>query len=167
MTNEGFGLPPVEVLQEDAEQKVARLRAEAAAVVAKEKDAADLLQFINDERIRIASASPDSAGFLPDYDKVWINVGNQKTDLPYVPLGVNGRVIKAPRGEELILPHIYVQASLGDAVENVTVQSLGGYVTRPAHRFQFSVLGKATVDEYKAYLEKQREKAQRETRQAA
>lgn len=167
MTNEEFGLPPVEATQETPEQKVARLRAEAAAAVAKETDAAMLARFTAEARAAIAPPPPDAQGFPADYDKILINVGNQKTDLAYVPLGLNGYVIKVPRGEEVIIPHCFVSECLERAVEEVTVSSSGGYTTRPAHRFQYSFRGKASREEYQAYMANQKERALRETRQAA
>lgn len=167
--NDEFGLPPVQAQsQEDTEQqRLDRLRAQAAAMVAKENDAATLLRFVAEERAKMAPVSPEGQGFPQDYDKISINLGNQKTDLSYVPLGVNGYVIKVPRGEEVILPHIYVKGCLEDAVEEVTIQSMNGYITRPALRFQYSFRGKATTDEYKAFLAKQKEKAERDVARAA
>jgi len=122
---------------------------------------------IAEERAKIAPASPDGQGFAQRYSKVIIYKGLDKRDQDFVPLGINGYVIKVPRGEEVILPHVFITDVLERAVEEVTVSSQNGYVTRPAHRFQWKVIGLASVEEYQKFLESQRNKAQREIAQAA
>lgn len=163
-TNEDFGLPPA---VETEEQRLARLRAKAAAAVAVETDEAILKRMITEERAKVAPSSPDGQGFAPVYSKVIVYQGDNKQDQSFVPLGINGFVIKVPRGEEVIIPHCFVTECLERAVAEVTVQSYGGYTTRPAHRFQYKVVGPATTEEYRAFLEKQRAKAEREIAQSA
>ena len=168
MANEDFGLPPeVAPIPETSEQREARIRAKAAAAVAAEYEAAMLVRFMAEERAKIAPPGPDAQGFPPDYDRILVSIGNQKTDLTYVPLSLNGYCIKVPRGEEVIIPHCFVEECLEHAIEEVSVQTQGGYITRPAPRFQYSFKGKATKEEYLAYLETQKAKALRETLQAA
>ena len=163
-SNEDFGLPPV---TETEEQRLARIRAKAAAAVAAETDEALLARMIAEERARLAPPSPEGQGFALEYSKVIVYQGNDKKDQSFVPLGINGYVIKVPRGVEVIIPHAFVTECLERAVEEVTVTSQNGYTTRPAHRFQWKIIGPATPEEYKAFLEAQRNKAQRELAQAA
>lgn len=162
--NAEFGLPPV---QETEEQRLERIRAKAAAVVAAETDEVLLKRMIAEERAKATPVSPAGQGFPDEYSRVIIDQGDLKQDDEFVPLGINGFVIKVPRGVEVILPHCFVTEVLERAIEEKTVKSYGGYVTRPAHRFHWKVLGKATAAEYKAYIESQKNKAQRELAQAA
>lgn len=163
--NEDFGLPPVQAVETE-EQRLERLRKAAAAVVAKETDEALLKRMIAEERAKVAPPSPDGQGFAPVYSKVIVYQGNDKQDQQFVPLGINGYVLKVPRGVEVIIPHCFVTECLERAVTEITTQSYGGYTTRPAQRFPHKVLGPATAEEYKAFLEKQRVKAEREIAQS-
>lgn len=162
--NSEFGLPQV---QETAEQRMERLRAKAAEVVAAETDETLLKRMITEERAKATPVSPAGSGFPDDYSRVIVDQGDNKQDPEFLSLGINGFVIKVPRGEEVIIPHCFVTEVLERAIEEKTIKSFGGFVTRPAHRFHWRVMGKATAAEYKAYLETQRNKAQRELAQAA
>lgn len=157
--NSEFGLPPV---QETEEQRLERIRAKAAEIVAKETDDVLLKRMIAEERAKVMPVSPAGQGFPDKYSRVVVYQGSNKQDQDFVPLGINGYTIKVPRGVEVILPTCFITECLERAVEEVTVKSYGGYVTRPSHRFQWKVISEATAEEYKAYLETQRAKAQRE-----
>lgn len=168
--NASFGLPPeaVAAVPETEEQRVARLRAVAEAEVARESDEQLLARLKAEARNRRAmnsdaSIPTDTQGFPADYVRVEIFKGPNKQDPAYVPLGINGFVIKVPRGEEVILPRVFMTECLEHAIEDVTVQSQGGLITRPVHRFPFMMRGPATPDEYRAYQQSQRDKAARET----
>ncbi len=52
-------------------------------------------------------------------------------------------------------------------IEDITISSRGGYVTRPAHRAPYNLIGKATREEYTAFQEREKALAQRETALAA
>lgn len=175
--NENFGLPP-EAAKEPMDEKarIAGLRAKAEAQAAAEFDedavyakllaearakrSADLMK----DEIEFAT---DTNGLPEDYDKISIFRGQGKQDLTYVPLGLDGLVIKVPRGEDVIIPHIFVTECLDHAVEEVTIKSQGGLITRPAHRFPYQFKGKATKAEYQEFQRVQRDKAQRELAIAA
>lgn len=171
---EKFAAPQVEETEAD---RLARLRAKAALQAEAEFDEdAVFAQMLAEERAkRLAKLSgdaevelaTDTRGFPPDYDVINIFRGQGKQDLPYVPLSLNGLVLKVPRGEDVIIPHAFVVDVLNLCVEDITVKSQGGYVTRPAHRFPYNFIRKATPEEYKAYQDEQKLKAQRETAQAA
>ena len=163
-SNEDFGLPPV---VETEEQRLERIRAKAAAVVAAETDEVLLKRMIAEERARAAPVSPAGQGFPNEYSKVIVDQGDNKQDDDFVSLGINGCNIKVPRGKEVIIQDCYVKECLERAVEEKTIKSFGGYVTRPAHRFHWRVIGKATEAEYKAFMETQKAQAQRELAQAA
>jgi hypothetical protein len=172
--NAVFAAPAVEETESD---RSARLRAKAATQAAAEFDeAAVYAQMLAEERAkrlaRITNGpevdlANDTRGFPADYDKIKIFRGSNKQDLPYVPLSLNGLVLKVPRDQEVIIPHAFVADCLDLCVEDITVKSQGGYVTHPAHRFPYSFIGKATPEEYKKFQEEQKAKAQREMAQAA
>lgn len=162
-TNEDFGLPPA---VETEEQRLERIRAKAASVVAAEADEALLKRLIAEERAKTAPVALVEQGFPAKYSRVIIYQGSSKQDQDFVPLGINGNTVKVPRGVEVILQNCYIEECLERAVEEITVKSYGGYTTRPAHRFTWKVLGSATPEEYKAFLEKQRVKAEREIAQS-
>lgn len=162
--NSEFGLPQV---QETAEQRIERIRAKAAQVASAEADEILLKQMLAEERAKIAPVSPVGRGFSDEYSRVIIDQGNDKRDQTFVPLGINGYIIKVPRGEEVIIPTAFITECLEQAVEEITVKSQGGYTTRPAHRFHWRVISVASAAEYKAYIEAQKAKAQREIAQAA
>ena len=171
--NDAFTVPAAD---ETEIQRVARLRAKAELQAAQEfnEDAvyAKLLAEAREKRLKVISGDEvelavDTRGFPEDYDVIRIFRGQNKQDLNYVPLSLNGLVIKVPRDVEVILPHAFVVDCLDLMVENITVQSEGGYVTRPAHRAPYNFVRKATTAEYKAFQSAQKEKAQRETAQAA
>jgi len=171
--NNAFSVPATD--ETDA-QRFARLREKAALQAAQEFDEdavfAKLLAEARQKRLNVISGdevdlATDTRGFPEDYDVIRIFRGQNKQDLSYVPLSLNGLVIKVPRDVEVILPHAFVVDCLDLMVEAVTVQSQGGYVTRPAHRAPYNFIRKATTAEYKAFQAQQIEKAQRETAQAA
>lgn len=166
--NQDFGIPQVAVTETPAE-RLARLQAQAEAIIAQETDAEVVERMVAEARAkRAAELLPvDTAGFPKDYVRVVIFKGSQKFDLSYVPLGIGGFVIKVPRGEEVILPKCFVTECLEHAIEEVTVQSEGGLITRPAHRFPYNLKGAATEDEYKAYQQSQRELVTKQQRAVA
>lgn len=163
--------------EESPAARAARLRAKAELQAAQEFDEdavyAKMLAEARAKRLRVLTGdeevelATDTRGFPPDYDKIKIFRSQDKQELGYVPLSLNGLVIKVPRDVEVIVPHAFVADVLDLMVEDVTVQSQGGYVTRPAHRAPYMFLGKATPEEYKAFQESQKLKAQRETALAA
>ena len=176
-TNASFGLPP-EVTPpavETEQERIARLRAKAEAQAAQEFDedavyaklladarAAKLAKLENDKGVEFPT---DTRGFLADYDKIVVFRGQDKNALGYVPLGINGFVIKVPRDEEVIIPHEFTEV-LEHAIEEITIVSQGGLVTRPAHRYPFNFKGKATPAEYQAFQVAQKNKAERQIAQA-
>lgn len=155
--NSQFGLPDAQVADETQEQREARLRAQARRELQAESDAAMLARFKLEERVALDPVALDTQGFPAEYVKVEIFRGQNKFDPEYVPLGINGFVIKAPRGEPLIIPRVFL-ACLENAVEEVTIKSQGGLITRPAHRFPYMVRGDASIGEYKAFQAEQRAK---------
>ena len=163
--NTEFGLPPL--AQETEEQRLDRIRAKAAAIIASETEEALLKRLIAEERAKVTPSTPIDQGFPAEYSRVIIYQGSGKQDQDFVPLGLNGNTVKVPRGVEVILQNCYIEECLERAVAEVTVKSYGGYVTRPSHRFQWKTIGKATEAEYKEFMESQRNKAQRELAQAA
>lgn len=150
---------------ETAEQRSARLRAAAQIEIDKERDAEEVSAIVAAERQRRAQEllPTDSSGFPAEYVKVTIFKGQGKHDLSYVPLGINGFCIKAPRGIQIILPKIFVDECLEHAIEEVTEQSQGGLITRPVHRFPYNLHGVATKAEYQAFMVEQKALAERQT----
>lgn len=139
--NANFGLP------QTAEEQIAALKAQLAEANAKLITAG----------IADADAPPgegtgpvDAQGFPEDYVRVEIFQGRDKQDLSYVPLGIGGYVLKVTRGREVIIPSVFVTECLEHAIEEITMQSEGGLVTRPALRFPYQVRGKATKEEFLA-----------------
>lgn len=169
--NKDFGLPPVEAgtKGETPEQRLARLQLLADAAISQETDDEVVQRMVAAARAKRAEEllPKDTSGFPKDYVRVVIFKGRDKFDLSYVPLGINGFVIKVPRGEDVILPRCFVTECLEHAIEEVTVQSQGGLITRPAHRFPYNEKGPATEDEYKEYQTQQRELAQKQRMAAA
>lgn len=140
--NTTFGLP-----QSEAEQ-IADLKAKLAASEAALKEATAKTPPEDD------LGTLDSQGFPKEYVKLEIFAGREKHDLNYAPLGIGGYVLRVQRGVEVIVPKIFVDECLAHAVEEITVQSEGGLVTRPALRFPYHVRGPATEAEYDAQREK-------------
>jgi len=177
--NDAFATAAVE--ETDAE-RVARLRAKAELQAAQEFDEdavyAKLLADARDKR-QAGILNPevdlpaDTSALPADYDRINIFRGGAKQDLNYVPLSLNGLVIKVPRGVDVILPHAFVADCLDLCIEDTTTPAfdargnLSGVEIRPAHRFPYSFKGKATPDEYRAFQVQQKDKAQRETALAA
>ena len=166
--NEAFATPAVE--ETDAE-RIARLRAKAELQAAQEFDEdavfAKLLADARDKRMKVISGEEvelptDTRGFPEDYDKIKIFRGQDKQSLNYVPLSLNGLVIKVPRDREVILPHAFVVDCLDLAIEEITTSSQGGYTFRPAHRFPYNFIGKATKEEYQAFQQQEKDLAFRE-----
>ena len=149
---------------EDADTRMARLRALAQIEIDKESDQEVVARIVAEERAKRAEAllPKDTSGWPADYDKIEIFEGKSKEDPQYVTLGLNGYTIKVPRGAQVILPHVFVSECLDHAVEDVTIRSQGGLITRPVKRFPYSFVGKATADEYKAFQAEQRELASRQ-----
>jgi hypothetical protein len=173
--NEAFGIPmamaPVAQIGmvETPEQRMARLRALAQAEIDKETDAEVVARMVAEERAKRADEllPKDTSGWPADYDKIEIAMGPNKNDPLHVPLGLNGFTIKAPRGKEIIVPHIFVTECLDHAIEEITVQSQGGLITRPQRRFPYQFLGKATPEEYKTFVTEQKALAERQMVAAA
>lgn len=154
--NEGFGIPEVAaipVVDETPEQRMSRLQALADLQIGKESDAEIIERLVAEARARRAAEllPMDTAGFPAVYDRIEIYEGQGEHDLAYVPLSINGFCIKAPRGVEIILPHIFVTDVLDQAIETRVTQRVGGLVLRSSHRFPYRVIGSATPDEYRAY----------------
>lgn len=171
--NDKFSAPTQD---ETNAQRLARLRERAEVQAAQEFDEdavfAKLLAEARQKQLARLSGEQvdlplDTNGFPEDYDVIRIFRGQNKQDLNYVPLSLNGLCIKVPRDVEVILPHAFVADCLDLCIEDITIQSEGGYITRPAQRFPYQFLRKATTAEYKAFQTQQREKAQRETAIAA
>lgn len=175
--NNGFGIPDAALAavaettaseipqqaseQESPEQRRARLQAEADKLIAAEIDAEEIALMVAEARAKRAGANlpTDTEGFRKEYLHVQIFEGGQANDLPYVPLGINGFVIKVPRGVDVILPKEFVTECLQNAIQEITVKSQGGLVTRPVHRFPFNVKGPATEEQYREFQAKQRKLA--------
>jgi len=177
--NDAFATPAPD--ETDAE-RLARLRAKAELQAAQEFDEdavfAKLLAEARTKRqadiLNPEANLPSDTSALPaDYDRINIFRGGNKQDLNYVPLGLDGLVIKVPRGVDVILPHAFVADCLDLCVEDTTTPAfdargnLSGVEIRPAHRFPYSFKGKATPEEYRAFQAQQKDKAQREIAQAA
>ena len=174
--NEGFGvvLPgsmnadlapkPAEAAPESLDVRMARLKALADVEIQKESDAEIVKQMVAEDRAKRAAAllPVDTSGWPAEYLKVNIFKGPNKFDLSYVPLGLNGYTIKVPRGVDVILPKIFVDECLEHAIEEITVQSQGGLITQPRHRFPYTVKGTATAEEYKEYQAQQKEQYARD-----
>jgi hypothetical protein len=152
---------------ETEEQRIARLRAQAAGIAAKESDAELLAKFVAEEKAkqREAILPRDLTGVPAEYDKVEIYESPDPKEYPYVPLGINGYTIKAPRGRVIILPHAYVTECLEHAVTTTVTQTEQGLVLRDKRRFPHQFHGKATKEEYQAFIAK--EKAQQAMQEAA
>lgn len=181
--NDDFGLPPVKASEpQDEKARVAALRAKAEAQAAAEFDEdAVFAKMLAEARAKRAAEllkepvefAEDTQGFPQDYDVVYIYPGANEKDPTYVPLGINGFVIKAPRDREIIVPHIFVTECLDHAIEEKTepiVDDAGrqrGVRLRPVPRFQYRFIRKASTEEYQAFQQQQREQFQRDMRQAA
>ena len=145
MENEDFNIP-----ESDAD-KIARLTADYAALkaqmfAAKTDDAAPA---------REGTGDADAQGFPKKYVELTVFRGQNPQDLAYAPVGLNGYVIKITRGVKVIVPEVFVGV-LNDAVEDVTIQSEGTLITRPSHRFPFTVHREVTEAEYLAFKAKMR-----------
>lgn len=163
--NNEFGLPTA---TETPDQRTARIRAKADAVAAQEAEAEEVARLVAADRAtRAIEAIPtDTSAFEEIYDRVEIYEGRDKNDSAYVPLGINGFVIKVPRGEEVILPRAFTEV-LEHAIETLSTQTKNGITIRDAHRFPFSKRGTATKAEYQSYQAKQRAKADTQLAAAA
>ena len=107
--NDNFGLPPeAEVKPQDEKTRIADLRAKAEAQAATEfnDDAVyeKLLVAARAQRMRKllpeneVVLATDTSALPEEYDKIEVAVGRDANDLSYVPLGLDGLVIKVPRG---------------------------------------------------------------------
>lgn len=158
--NDGFGIPDAAVAPTETEdQRIARIRAQAVAVATQESDAELLAKFVAEEKAkqREALLPMDTSGFPAEYDKIEIYEGQDANALSYVPVGVNGLTIKIPRGEEVIIPHVFTLA-LENAVVSTVTQGAGGLIIRDKHSYPYQLRGKATPVEYKTYIAGQRQK---------
>src|SRR5690242_3153621 len=100
--NNEFGIPEVKKV-ETPEERMARLQALADLKIGEETDAEVVARLVEEARARRRAETQlpmDTAGFPAEYDKVLIYPGTQEHDLSYVPLGLGGFVIKAPRDAE-------------------------------------------------------------------
>ena len=172
--NAGFGAPvdPSDVVTpatETEEQRIARLRAQAKVLAAQESDAELLAKFLAEAKAaqREELLPTDLSGWPADYDRVEIYEGQDVNDQPHVPLGLNGYTIKAPRGRDIILPHVYVTECLEHAVSSVCTQSAGGLIIRDKRRFPYQFKGKATRAEYDTFMQGERKMAAEQFAQAA
>lgn len=170
-TNSGFGIPeaPVQNATETPDQRLARLQHLADLAIVQETDAEIVERLVAEARAkRAAELLPvDTAGFPADYDRVELYEGQGVNDLAYVPLSIGGFCIKTPRGQEVILPHVFVSECLDHAIETRVIQSKGGLIMRSSHRFPYKFLGKATPEEYKAYQKEQKDLAAQQLAAAA
>src|SRR3990167_1740996 len=169
-TNSGFGIPEAAVsVAETEEQRMARLQHLADLQIGRESDAEIVERLVAEARAkRAAELLPtDTTGFPADYDRLEIFAGQGEHDQAYVPLSIGGFCIKAPRGEEILLPHIFVTECLDHAIETHVMQRKDGLVMRSAHRFPYRVVGKATPEEYKAYRVEQKALAAKQLAAAA
>lgn len=137
--------------EETDEQIVARLVAEMRAERA-DREAQIRATLGSEDRPRGNEGTGPAAaqGFPEEYVSLTVYKGRDKHDLSYVPVSVNGYAFKIMRGEKVIVPSVVAQ-TLDHAIEDVTIESEGGLVTRPAHRFPFTVHGSATTEEYRAF----------------
>lgn len=126
------------------EQQIAELRAQLEAA---NKQLAKLTA--GDDALE-PQGTLDEQGFPPQYSWVTIFAGRDTQDLPYVPIGVRGYVLKVQRGVKVAIPDVFKHV-LENAVEEVTVRAEGGLITRPAHRFAFSVHGPCSPAEYQEF----------------
>lgn len=183
--NNDFGLPPLEdekpveqaVLDERARLAALRAKAEAQAAAEFDEDAV-FAKMLADARARRSTAllsaangeaeiPTDTQGFPAEYVKIRIFPSPHSDDSKFVALGIGGFVIKAPRDEDIIVPRVFVTECLDHAVEEKTVKSQGGLVTRPVHRFPYQNLGPVSIEEYRVYQAEQRAKAAQQLAQAA
>lgn len=164
----------VAAVVETREEKIARLRARAAALVDETFDEeAMLAQFVAEEKVRRtkdlrAAAGGDEPGgregtgsathqgFPRKYVRMMIYKGNQAHDLAYVPVSINGYAWKITRGVDVLVPSV-VAETLEHAIEELTIQGEGGLITRPSHRFPFQVKGEVTEEAYLAFAAEQRD----------
>lgn len=144
--NDNFNLPPTR-------EELEGLRQELAAANARAVEAERALS------AQVEAVAPmDAQGFPEEYVKIEIYPGRDKQDLGYVPVGINGYVLKIMRGKEVIIPKVF-ELALKDAVEEITIQSEGGLITRPALRFPYAMKGPATKEEYQTFRAKMRAEA--------
>lgn len=156
---------------ESEADRALRLRAQADAMVRKETDDEMLHRFLLEARAKRDGVELppdetvfplDTQGFPKEYDWIEIYEGQGEHEIAYVPLSINGFCIKAPRGVPICIPHIFVTECLDHAIGEREVKRQGGLVTRPVHRFPYRMVGKATTEEYQAYIAGQRELASRQ-----
>lgn len=163
--NAAFGLPPA---TQTPDERIAELEALLRAKTADER-IAELEAKLAVSEARVAALPPDDAadpregtgpadaqGFPKEYVRLTVYRGQSPTDLAYVPVAIRGYALKITRGEEVIVPKVFATV-LDQAVEEITTQAMGGLVTRPSHRFPFSVHGPATEEQYLAFQATMRE----------
>jgi hypothetical protein len=165
--NATFGIPS-DVPAPATEDRIAALRAKAAAQVAAEFDEdavfAKLLaeeKAKREESLRDRAAEEavppvgdaDAHGFPRRY--VWLTIarGNQAHDSEFCPVGINGHVWKIRRGEKVAVHDVVVKV-LENAIGEVLLQTDGGLSSRPTLMWPFSVHGPCSEAEYLAYRAK-------------
>jgi hypothetical protein len=144
--NTSFGMPAT------PDEQIAALKAQLA-----EANAKLLAAGVDEVDANEGKGPMDSQGFPKKYVRLEIFAGRDAQDLSYVPLGINGYVVKVTRGKEVILPSVFVTECLAHAIEEIVTQSEGGLVTRPSLRFPYTVRGEATEQEYLDFSAKMRE----------
>lgn len=153
--NEGFGVDDLQAKveailasDESEEQILARYVAEARA----KRDEALRAKASELTAAEEGTGLAEGQGFPNKYVRLVVFKGNARSDQEFVKLGVNGYAWKIARGTEVVVPSVVANA-LHDAVQDVTVQSEGGLITRPALRFPYQVIGEATEKEYRAFID--------------
>ncbi|MHB8388045.1 MAG: hypothetical protein ACYDBH_00525 [Acidobacteriaceae bacterium] len=172
--NEDFGLPPVDGPKASTrDERIAALRAKAAVVVDSEFDEEAMLKELvaverakreADLKVKAALVADehgvpvDFQGFPKKYVEITVFKSQNAQDGAYAKGAVNGVAYQIERGVKVIVPSVIAYESLDHAVEDVTIQSEGGLITRPAHRFPFTVHRECTEAEYLAFRAECREK---------
>ncbi len=163
--NADFGLPP-----ETEDQKLARLKAQADAMVAAEAEKELLTQLVTRARNKAAALSPgvlesevDDNGFPRKYFKINVYKGGDKNDLPYVPVGVNGYFWKIRRGVDVIVPSVVLEDldhAIQGSVEQITLPNgRKSLEVTDALRFPYQNKGEVSEADYKAYQAEMRAQA--------
>jgi hypothetical protein len=97
----------------------------------------------------------DAHGFSKKRHKIFIHEAQSQTDPKKVFLSINGFAWDIQRGINVLVPPEVVSA-LNNAIGEHTVQSEGGLVTRPMHRFPFQDFGVASEKDIAEFEEVKR-----------